>query len=123
MDVSLGRGAAGGRDDLRPDRATPPVDRRGQVRRSQLLARLDAVSDRVPVIVLAAPAGYGKTTALRQWAATGRRRVGWASINRRRANWTGAGQVRACWAGAVPAGAARYQLVRCRISWVRGGSA
>jgi hypothetical protein len=51
------------------------------VRRSQLLARLDAVSDRVPVIVLAAPAGYGKTTALRQWVTTGRRPVGWASLN------------------------------------------
>jgi len=82
VDVSLGREAAGdGGDDLRPERATPILDRRGQVRRSQLLARLDAVSDRVPVIVLAAPAGYGKTTALRQWVATGRRRVGWASLD------------------------------------------
>src|SRR6185312_5495815 len=81
VDVSLGREAAGGGDGLRPERPRPILDRRGQVRRSQLLARLDAVSDRVPVIVLAAPAGYGKTTALRQWVATGRRRVGWASLD------------------------------------------
>ena len=80
MDVSLGREAAGG-GDLRPEPATRTLDRRGQVRRIQLLARLDAVSDRVPVIVLAAPAGYGKTTALRQWVTTGRRPVGWASLN------------------------------------------
>ena len=51
------------------------------VRRSQLLARLDAVAGRVPVIVLAAPAGYGKTTALRQWAAAGGRPVGWVSLD------------------------------------------
>ena len=80
MDVSLGREAAGG-GDPRPERATRTLDRRGQVRRSQLLARLDAVSDRAPVIVLAAPAGYGKTTALRQWVTTGRRPAGWASLD------------------------------------------
>jgi LuxR family maltose regulon positive regulatory protein len=51
------------------------------VRRSQLLARLDAVAGRAPVIVLAAPAGYGKTTALRQWAAAGNRPVGWVSLD------------------------------------------
>jgi len=51
------------------------------VRRSQLLARLDAVAGRAPVIVLAAPAGYGKTTALRQWAAAGGRPVGWVSLD------------------------------------------
>jgi LuxR family maltose regulon positive regulatory protein len=51
------------------------------VRRSRLLARLDAVAGRVPVIVLAAPAGYGKTTALRQWAATGDRPVGWVGLD------------------------------------------
>ena len=51
------------------------------VRRSQLLARLDAVAGRAPVIVLAAPAGYGKTTALRQWAAAGGRPVGWVGLD------------------------------------------
>ena len=78
MDVSLDRAAAGDGDDQRP---RPPLERRGMVRRSQLLARLDAVAGRAPVIVLAAPAGYGKTTALRQWAAAGGRPVGWVSLD------------------------------------------
>ena len=78
MDVSLDRAAAGDGDDQRP---RPPLERRGMVRRSQLLTRLDAVAGRAPVIVLAAPAGYGKTTALRQWAAAGGRPVGWVSLD------------------------------------------
>jgi LuxR family maltose regulon positive regulatory protein len=81
VDVSLGRPPAGDHDDPRSEHAAAGLDRRGQVRRSRLLARLDAVAGRVPVIVLAAPAGYGKTTALRQWAATGRRPVGWVSLD------------------------------------------
>jgi LuxR family maltose regulon positive regulatory protein len=81
VDVSLGRSAAGDHDDHRPARGEFAPERRGQVQRGQLLARLDAVAGRVPVIVLAAPAGYGKTTALRQWAATCSRPVAWASLD------------------------------------------
>jgi LuxR family maltose regulon positive regulatory protein len=81
VDVSLGRPAAGDHDDRRAAAARPTPERRGMVRRSQLLARLDAVAGRAPVIVLAAPAGYGKTTALRQWAAAGGRPVGWVGLD------------------------------------------
>ena len=37
------------------------------------IAALTVTGGQVPLIVLAAPAGYGKTTALRQWAAAGDR--------------------------------------------------
>jgi len=38
--------------------------------------------DAAPVISVAAPAGYGKTTLLAQWAAR-RGRVGWVSVDQR----------------------------------------
>jgi LuxR family maltose regulon positive regulatory protein len=78
VDVSLGR--ATGRDPAGQHTAPPP-GRRGMVRRSKLLARLDAVAGHMPVIVLAAPAGYGKTTALRQWAAAGDRPLAWVGLD------------------------------------------
>ncbi len=81
MDVSLGRTAARSQVDERSVRANTPPERRGLVRRSRLLARLDAVAGQAPVIVLAAPAGYGKTTTLRQWAAAGDRPLGWVSLD------------------------------------------
>src|SRR5690348_7977690 len=55
----------------RQGRARPPLERRGMVRRTRLVARLDSVPADVPLILLCAPAGYGKTTALSQWAARG----------------------------------------------------
>jgi len=49
---------------------TGPVDR--------LLA-----SDVGPVVCVVAPAGYGKTTLLAQWAQRTAHRVGWVSVDRR----------------------------------------
>ena len=40
-------------------------------------------SDGVPVVCLVAPAGYGKTTLLAQWAQHTARRVGWVSVDQR----------------------------------------
>ncbi|WP_436791140.1 winged helix-turn-helix domain-containing protein [Yinghuangia sp. YIM S10712] len=57
-------------DDRRPERARPAPAPRTLVR-PRLLALLDAVRDRRPVL-LAAPAGHGKTTLLDQYAATWR---------------------------------------------------
>jgi LuxR family maltose regulon positive regulatory protein len=79
VDVSLGHPSD--RDGPGRPPATPGPARRGLVRRSTLLARLDALAGRAPVIVVAAPAGYGKTTALRQWAASGRRPYAWIGLD------------------------------------------
>jgi LuxR family maltose regulon positive regulatory protein len=46
----------------------PPVVRPESLRRPDLIARLDAASGR-SVILVAAPAGYGKTTLLSRWVA------------------------------------------------------
>jgi LuxR family maltose regulon positive regulatory protein len=62
-------------------RFRPPLQRRGLVRRARLLARLEAVPADVPLIVLSAPAGYGKTTLLSQWAATGSRPFAWVTVD------------------------------------------
>ena len=40
-------------------------------------------SDRVPVVCVVAPAGYGKTTLLGQWAQRKGHRVGWVSLDQR----------------------------------------
>ena len=60
----------------------PPPARPGIVARAGLVERLLA-SDTVPVVGVVAPAGYGKTTLLAQWAQ--RKRAGWAGCR-----WTSA---------------------------------
>src|SRR2546421_627667 len=62
-------------------RFRPPVQRRGMIRRARLLERLEAVPPDVPLIVLSAPAGYGKTTALSQWAAARADPVAWVTLD------------------------------------------
>jgi LuxR family transcriptional regulator, maltose regulon positive regulatory protein len=49
------------------------------VPRPRLVRRL-AASQSVPVILLAAPAGYGKTTLLHEWAAQDRRPFAWVTL-------------------------------------------
>jgi LuxR family maltose regulon positive regulatory protein len=51
--------------------------RTGVVPRPGVVGRLRGVSPDIPMIVLDAPAGYGKTTVLRQWAAVDERPFGW----------------------------------------------
>jgi LuxR family maltose regulon positive regulatory protein len=59
-----------------------PTLRSGLVSRTALVNRLRATAS-IPVITLSAPAGYGKTTVLAQWAARDPRPVAWISIDER----------------------------------------
>jgi LuxR family transcriptional regulator, maltose regulon positive regulatory protein len=57
----------------------PPGDRPGIVVRTALVERLAA--SRAPIITVAAPPGYGKTTLLAQWAERIGSRVAWLSCD------------------------------------------
>lgn len=60
-------------------RAEPPVPApRTSVPRVELLARIR--NSTAPVLIVDAPAGYGKSTLLRQWAATEPRPVEWIQL-------------------------------------------
>ena len=59
----------------------PPVARTGIVARTALIERLAATQ--APVISVVAPAGYGKTTLLAQWAERNSPRVAWVSADDR----------------------------------------
>lgn len=59
-------------------RLRPPAPHPDDVRRSRLLARLDAV--REPVILVSAPRGAGKSVLLAQWVAP--ERAAWVSLSR-----------------------------------------
>jgi LuxR family transcriptional regulator, maltose regulon positive regulatory protein len=61
---------------------TPPFRRNGMVPRTNLLDRLDASSG-VPVVAIAAPPGYGKSTLLVQWAEMDDRPFAWLSLDGR----------------------------------------
>jgi LuxR family transcriptional regulator, maltose regulon positive regulatory protein len=60
----------------------PPPARPGIVDRIGLVERLLA-SHAVPVVCVVAPAGYGKTTLLAQWAQRTAHRVSWVSVDQR----------------------------------------
>jgi LuxR family maltose regulon positive regulatory protein len=60
----------------------PPPARWGMVARTGLMDRLLA-SDTVPVVSVVAPAGYGKTTLLAQWAEREPRPVAWVAVDQR----------------------------------------
>jgi LuxR family transcriptional regulator, maltose regulon positive regulatory protein len=60
----------------------PPPTRPGIVLRALLMDRLLA-SDTVPVVCAVAPAGYGKTTLLAQWAEREPRPVAWVAVDQR----------------------------------------
>jgi LuxR family maltose regulon positive regulatory protein len=60
-----------------------PIQRRGLVERGGLLERLEAVRDDASLVLVTAPAGYGKTTVLSQWAAADHsRRFGWVTLDK-----------------------------------------
>jgi ATP/maltotriose-dependent transcriptional regulator MalT len=63
--------------DLVAPRLRRPLLRPGTVRRSSLIARL--ARDAGPIVSVAAPAGYGKTTLLSQWAERDGRAFAWVS--------------------------------------------
>jgi LuxR family maltose regulon positive regulatory protein len=58
-----------------------PVHRDGLIPRTRLLEALAATPEHVSLIVVTAPAGYGKTTALSQWAAADSRRFAWVTVD------------------------------------------
>jgi LuxR family maltose regulon positive regulatory protein len=62
-----------------------PVLRSGLVSRTALLNRLKAATSG-PLVVVTAPAGYGKTTLLAQWAGRDRRPFAWVSVDTRDAD-------------------------------------
>ena len=57
-----------------------PLLRPGTVRRSSLIERL-AGGDRRPIVSVVAPAGYGKTTVLAQWAERNGQAFAWVSVD------------------------------------------
>jgi LuxR family maltose regulon positive regulatory protein len=69
---------------LELDRTTPrphvPRLRKGALRRERLLQRL-AQTTHVPLGLIAAPAGYGKTTLLSHWLQDDPRAVAWANVD------------------------------------------
>jgi LuxR family maltose regulon positive regulatory protein len=55
--------------------------RKGVAARAGLLRRLATIPDDVPLVLLVAPAGYGKTTALSQWSAADDRGFAWVTVD------------------------------------------
>ena len=66
--------------ELVESKLRPPWARPGIVARTALVERLLAAA--APVVCVVAPAGYGKTTLLTQWAQR-KRRVGWVGVDQR----------------------------------------
>jgi LuxR family transcriptional regulator, maltose regulon positive regulatory protein len=75
-----GRGASRPSFDLVVSKLMRPTTRPGTVARGALLAWL-AGSDGRPIVSVLAPAGYGKTTLLAQWAERERRSAAWVSLD------------------------------------------
>ena len=65
---------------LIPSRLAPPSPPVGAVKRAGLVGRL-CQAQAVPVIAIVAPAGYGKTTLLAQWAAQDGRPFAWLTFD------------------------------------------
>jgi LuxR family maltose regulon positive regulatory protein len=65
--------------DLLASKLRRPLMRPGTVRRSLLLDRLMR-DDSVPIVSVVAPAGYGKTTLLSQWAERNGQAFAWVSV-------------------------------------------
>jgi len=66
-------------DDFFPSKLRVPPTRPGAVRRSPVIDRL-ALDDSCPIVSVVAPAGYGKTTLLSQWAERGGQAFAWVSV-------------------------------------------
>ena len=72
--------AGGSAFDLVVSKLHRPLVRPGTVRRSPLLERL-AQGDQHPIVSVVAPAGYGKTTLLSQWAESNGQAFAWVSVD------------------------------------------
>src|SRR5215475_2442364 len=73
-------GGGGPAFDLVAAKLHRPPMRPGTVCRSLLIERL-ARGDHRPIVSVAAPAGYGKTTALAQWAGRNGQAFAWVSVD------------------------------------------
>jgi LuxR family transcriptional regulator, maltose regulon positive regulatory protein len=67
--------------DLDEVKLAAPLTRRGTVAKLDVIGRLRAAS--VPCVTVVAPAGYGKTTFLAQWAEVDPRPFAWVSLDGR----------------------------------------
>jgi LuxR family transcriptional regulator, maltose regulon positive regulatory protein len=76
------RRAAGPAFDLSAAKLWRPRARPGSIRRSSLIERL-ARDDSRPIVSVVAPAGYGKTTLLSQWAERNGQAFAWVSVDER----------------------------------------
>ena len=74
------RRAAGPAFDLSAAKLWRPRARPGSVRRSSLIDRLARSASR-PIVSVVAPAGYGKTTLLAQWAERNGQAFAWVSVD------------------------------------------
>ena len=72
--------AGGSAFDLVASKLRGPLIRPGTVRRSSLVERL-AGGDPRPIVSVVAPAGYGKTTLLSQWAEREGQAFAWVSVD------------------------------------------
>jgi hypothetical protein len=72
--------AGGPAFDLVVSKLRRPLVRPGTVRRRLLIERL-ARGDPRPIVSVVAPAGYGKTTLLSQWAARNGQAFAWVSVD------------------------------------------
>jgi LuxR family transcriptional regulator, maltose regulon positive regulatory protein len=64
-----------------PTIRNPSAERLTPIRRDRLVHNLTGIPDDVPLVLLVAPPGYGKTIAVRQWAAEDARRFGWVHLD------------------------------------------
>jgi LuxR family transcriptional regulator, maltose regulon positive regulatory protein len=74
------RRAGGAAFDLVASKLCRPLIRPGTVRRSSLIERLGRGDPR-PIVSVVAPAGYGKTTLLSQWAERNGQAFAWVSVD------------------------------------------
>ena len=74
------RRAGGSAFDLVASKLCRPLIRPGTVRRSSLIERLGRGDPR-PIVSVVAPAGYGKTTLLSQWAERNGQAFAWVSVD------------------------------------------
>jgi LuxR family transcriptional regulator, maltose regulon positive regulatory protein len=69
-------------DSLLATKLLAPATRSDRVTRTRLIARLlDAVSSGRQLTLVCAPAGFGKTTLIRDWVGASERSVGWLSLD------------------------------------------
>lgn len=65
---------------LRTYRFRPPSPQSGHLARPRLTAKLDSIASEHPATLVIAPSGYGKTSAVAEWAATHEGRVAWLTL-------------------------------------------